>query len=68
MKPKPKLIKRTFTLEQIMEADADQAGFCLACGAQQYGCEPDARNYVCEVCGDRKVFGASELVVMGLVE
>ena len=64
---KPKL-KLMFTLEQIQAADDDQAGFCLACGNMQFNCEPDARNYKCEACGERRVFGAAELVFMGRVK
>ncbi len=60
--------KLMFTLEQIPAADDDQAGFCLACGNMQYNCEPDARNYKCEACGERRVFGAAELVFMGHVK
>jgi len=60
--------KLMFTLEQIQAADDDQAGFCLACGNMQFNCEPDARNYKCEACGECRVFGASELVFMGHVK
>lgn len=38
-------------------------GFCTSCGNQQGGCEPDARNYECEECGERAVFGAAELMM-----
>lgn len=41
----------------------DNPGFCIACGEEAMGCEPDARNYVCEFCGERKVFGAAELLM-----
>lgn len=41
----------------------DNPGFCVACGHEQDGCEPDARNYECESCGERKVFGAEELLM-----
>lgn len=53
------------TLEQIMEAveEDDNTGFCIACGEQAYGVEPDARNYECESCGAKKVFGAEELLL-----
>ena len=44
----------TFGLESI--------GFCKACGHDQGGCEPDARNYRCEACGKTEVFGAEELL------
>lgn len=37
-------------------------GFCRACGAEQEGCEPDARRYTCENCGEDEVYGAAELL------
>lgn len=43
-------------------------GFCIKCGYEQDGCEPDARNYECEECEARAVFGAEELLVMGYAE
>lgn len=54
------------TLDQIMEAaEADDGtGFCLACGDEAYGVEPDARRYECESCGAHKVYGAMELLLM----
>jgi hypothetical protein len=58
----------TITLEQYEEAQAEgNQGFCLACGEQQDGCEPDARGYDCECCGEPQVFGADEMLMMGLV-
>lgn len=48
-----------------IEAD-DYLGFCLACGEEAYGVEPDAREYECESCGERKVYGAAELLIMGV--
>ena len=59
------------TLDEVIDAierrDSclDNPGFCLACGAENDGCEPDARNYKCEECGEKKVFGAEEILVMG---
>ncbi len=41
----------------------DNLGFCIACGAEQSGVEPDARKYPCEACGERKVYGAQELLL-----
>ena len=54
------------TTAQLLEAvqDDDNSGFCLACGAQAYGVEPDARRYECEECGERKVYGAEECLLM----
>lgn len=57
-----------FPLEQIQEAMENQSGFCIECGAERDGCEPDARNYPCDECGKNKVFGAEELAMMGMVE
>ena len=54
------------TLDVIMEAaqDDDNSGFCLGCGEQAFGVEPDARAYECESCGARRVYGAEELLIM----
>jgi hypothetical protein len=62
-----KIIDKKFTLEQIEEADDQQAGFCIACGAWRDCCEADAGKYTCEECGLNQVYGAQELVLMGRV-
>jgi hypothetical protein len=41
----------------------DNPGFCLVCGNEQGGCEPDAREYECEACGENQVYGADELML-----
>ena len=41
----------------------DNPGFCKACGNEQDGCEPDAREYECEACGEPEVYGAAELLM-----
>jgi hypothetical protein len=41
----------------------DNPGFCIACGEEADGCEPDARGYECEYCGERRVYGAAELLL-----
>ena len=58
--------KQVVSLDQIMAAveEDDNSGFCLACGEQAYGVEPDAHEYECESCGARKVYGAEELLIM----
>lgn len=51
-----------------LELYADRnVGFCLACGNEQDGCEPDARKYTCEACNMPKVYGLEELAIMGLL-
>lgn len=43
----------------------DNPGFCVACGEEREGCEPDARRYPCDSCGrPDTVYGAEELLVM----
>lgn len=61
------------TVEAVTEAAArwsntlDNPGFCLACGAEAEGVEPDARRYECESCGEEAVYGASELLLHVMV-
>jgi hypothetical protein len=44
----------------------DNPGFCIACGAESGSCEPDAREYECEACGERAVYGAEEIMLEAL--
>ena len=44
----------------------EDPGFCLACGNEAYGVEPDARKVPCESCGEPMVYGLQELMIMGL--
>lgn len=46
----------------------DYGGWCLECGDEAYGVEPDAQRYRCESCGAWQVYGAEELLVMGRIE
>lgn len=61
--------KRQFkpSLALAEEMEENLQGFCLACGEVQDGVESDAVRYTCECCGAAKVYGAGELVLMGLV-
>ena len=56
---------RKITLDRLIAAcESDESmGFCTACGEEAYGVEPDARRYECESCGEKKVFGAEELLI-----
>ena len=38
-------------------------GFCLKCGYEQDGCEPDAEGYECENCGEHTVDGAENCLL-----
>lgn len=55
-----------FEIEADGLLEGDQ-GICLACGHHQDGCEPDAREYECEACGEMKVYGLEEALMMGEV-
>jgi len=59
-------VNNKVTIEQVMEAveEDNNLGFCTACGAEAFNVEPDARNYKCECCGEREVYGAEELLLM----
>lgn len=46
------------------ENDEEYIGFCVACGAEHYEVEPDARRYECDHCGKHKVYGAQEILLM----
>jgi hypothetical protein len=57
----------SLTDERVVEAmrrsmlTLDDLGFCLNCGAEAHGVEPDARRTERESCGERQVYGAQEL-------
>ncbi len=67
MKRHPKL-----TIDVLLEAaerrehSLDNPGFCIKCGNEQEGCEPDAREYECEACGEDAVYAPEELL-MGIM-
>jgi predicted RNA-binding Zn-ribbon protein involved in translation (DUF1610 family) len=46
------------------ENEEEYIGFCIACGAEAYDVEPDARRYECDSCGKEKVYGAQEILLM----
>ncbi len=54
-------------IQEAIENDSD-AGFCLECGEEAGGCEPDAEHYLCEGCGANEVFGAEQILMMGEVD
>lgn len=56
---------RMGTLEQMSE---QSMGYCPICRAWTTGCcEPDARQYPCDKCGEKSVFGAEEAVMLGFL-
>jgi hypothetical protein len=54
--------------EEFQSLDDDNCGLCIRCGEITVGCvEPDARAYECEACETKGVYGAQELLIMGLI-
>ena len=52
-------------LEVIESIEDDQnSGFCISCGEESHGIEPDARKYECEYCEAPCVYGAEEILIM----
>lgn len=51
-----------------MECDDSSIGICLNCGEPCEGCEPDARKYHCDACGQDKVYGVPEALMMGRLD
>lgn len=58
--------KPAFSRLQEVSEFGEFTGFCLACGNEQDGCEQDIRHGICESCSAAKVYGAEELILMGL--
>lgn len=63
-KPAKRILPTMSQLMSLLEQD-DNLGFCIECGEEAYGVEPDARGYVCESCDQPGVYGAEELLCRG---
>ena len=59
------MVKIPFEQLEAAIEDGDYVGFCLACGEEADGVEPDASNYKCESCGEFQVHGAEEILILG---
>jgi hypothetical protein len=49
--------------------DNEMNGYCTECEEVTNfgGCEPDAREYECDQCGNRTVYGVAEALIMGVL-
>ena len=62
-------LHQDITLDRVTEAvgrahsSLDNPGFCVRCGAEADGVEPDARKYEGESCGEPGGYGAEELLL-----
>ncbi len=63
-------LHKSITEERVIDAcrramtTLDNPGFCISCGEEADGVEPDARNYKCDCCEKKTVFGVEEVVYM----
>jgi hypothetical protein len=63
-------VHKSVTADRIIAAAQDSMfgmgnpGICISCGDDADGCEPDARKYECEGCGEFAVYGAEELALI----
>lgn len=57
----------TMSLQRVQEADDSCCGFCISCHHEQAGVEPDGEKYQCEECGERRVYGAAQCVLLGYI-
>jgi len=61
-------IHESITMDRVADAIEDahrnltSPGFCISCGEDADGVEPDARGYKCECCEENSVYGAEELL------
>jgi hypothetical protein len=44
--------------------DLEDPGFCLICGNEAGGVEPDAQHLTCGACGAEQVFGVDDLLMV----
>ena len=69
MSREPFKVHDSVTFARVQEAcerytsSLDNPGFCLECEQEADQCEPDAREYECEHCGGKRVYGAMEVLL-----
>jgi hypothetical protein len=56
------------TEDEYIYLDDNYIGLCIKCHEERECCEPDARKYPCDNCNTKTVYGAGELLVMGIIE
>ena len=61
-------VHEAVTIEAVMALahEDDCGGFCISCGEEAAGVEPDAAEYTCEACGAAAVYGCEELLCRSL--
>lgn len=54
--------QRIYEAVERYQRGLENPGFCVACGSEVDGIEPDAEKYTCEACEEDTVYGAQELL------
>ena len=62
------MARKKMTMLAWVQARENYIGWCTECGSRREQTEPDAREYQCEVCGSRTVYGAEEWINEGWLE
>ena len=66
----PRPIHSSVTIERVIEAVEEyhaslaNPGFCLDCGEDADGCEPDMEDGTCEGCEGNRVHGAEQCLLI----
>jgi hypothetical protein len=61
-----RVFRPVLTAQEFQESD--NMGFCISCGETADGVEPDARRYECDLCGEDRIYGLEELLIMGALK
>ena len=58
-------VHKSVTLPRVLVAiqEGGYPGFCVACGVEADGVDPDACGDECEECGAAALYGAEELLI-----
>jgi len=54
--------------QKLKRMASNNQGLCMSCKFIQDNVEPDAKKYTCRNCGEKKVYGAEEILLMGTLE
>lgn len=59
---------KRMTEDELAQRIDEFVGFCMACGAETDGVEPDAERYECQECGCMAVDGIEVLLLRGDIQ
>lgn len=59
---------KKMTESEYRAGDQNGDGICLECGNTQGCVEPDAEDYICDSCGEARVYGLEQALLIGELE